>query len=414
MPEALNSISSAVDFGSIRRNFPILDRKINDHPLVYLDNAASSQMPNQVADRIDYYHRHEHTNVHRGIHDLSQKATDAYEGTREKVRDFINARHSREIIFTTGTTDSINLVAQSFGRQYLGENYEIVISEIEHHANIVPWQMIANQTGASIKIIPVNDAGEIELDEYAALLNENTGIVAIGHVSNALGTIHPVKQMIAEAHARDIPVLIDGAQAVPHTNVDVQELDADFYAFSAHKMCGPTGFGILYGKENYLNEMPPYRGGGDMIDKVSFEETTFANLPHKFEAGTPPIAAGIGLGSAIDYLQNIGMDNIADREADLLKYGTQKLAQIEGLKIIGTANEKASVLSFVFDDIHAHDVGTILDKQGIAIRTGHHCAQPAMRRFNVSATARASLAFYNNKEDIDRLVDGLKKVKEFF
>jgi cysteine desulfurase/selenocysteine lyase len=414
MPEALNSISSAVDFGSIRRNFPVLDRKINDHPLVYLDNAASSQMPNQVADRIDYYHRHEHTNVHRGIHDLSQKATDAYEGTREKVRDFINARHSREIIFTTGTTDSINLVAQSFGRQYLGENYEIVISEIEHHANIVPWQMIANQTGASIKIIPVNDAGEIELDEYAALLNENTGIVAIGHVSNALGTIHPVKQMIAEAHARDIPVLIDGAQAVPHTNVDVQELDADFYAFSAHKMCGPTGFGILYGKENYLNEMPPYRGGGDMIDKVSFEETTFANLPHKFEAGTPPIAAGIGLGSAIDYLQNIGMDNIADREADLLKYGTQKLAQIEGLKIIGTADEKASVLSFVFDDIHAHDVGTILDKQGIAIRTGHHCAQPAMRRFNVSATARASLAFYNNKEDIDRLVDGLKKVKEFF
>jgi cysteine desulfurase/selenocysteine lyase len=414
MPEALNSISSAVDFGSIRRNFPILDRKINDHPLVYLDNAASSQMPNQVADRIDYYHRHEHTNVHRGIHDLSQKATDAYEGTREKVRDFINARHLREIIFTTGTTDSINLVAQSFGRQYLGENYEIVISEIEHHANIVPWQMIANQTGASIKIIPVNDAGEIELDEYAALLNENTGIVAIGHVSNALGTIHPVKQMIAEAHARDIPVLIDGAQAVPHTNVDVQELDADFYAFSAHKMCGPTGFGILYGKENYLNEMPPYRGGGDMIDKVSFEETTFANLPHKFEAGTPPIAAGIGLGSAIDYLQNIGMDNIADREADLLKYGTQKLAQIEGLKIIGTADEKASVLSFVFDDIHAHDVGTILDKQGIAIRTGHHCAQPAMRRFNVSATARASLAFYNNKEDIDRLVDGLKKVKEFF
>jgi len=414
MPEALNSISSAVDFGSIRRNFPVLDRKINDHPLVYLDNAASSQMPNQVADRIDYYHRHEHTNVHRGIHDLSQKATDAYEGTREKVRDFINARHLREIIFTTGTTDSINLVAQSFGRQYLGENYEIVISEIEHHANIVPWQMIANQTGASIKIIPVNDAGEIELDEYAALLNENTGIVAIGHVSNALGTIHPVKQMIAEAHARDIPVLIDGAQAVPHTNVDVQELDADFYAFSAHKMCGPTGFGILYGKENYLNEMPPYRGGGDMIDKVSFEETTFANLPHKFEAGTPPIAAGIGLGSAIDYLQNIGMDNIADREADLLKYGTQKLAQIEGLKIIGTANEKASVLSFVFDDIHAHDVGTILDKQGIAIRTGHHCAQPAMRRFNVSATARASLAFYNNKEDIDRLVDGLKKVKEFF
>lgn len=414
MPETLNSISSAVDFIAIRKDFPVLEREVNNNPLVYLDNAASSQMPRQVADRIDHYHRHEHTNVHRGIHDLSQKATDAYEATREKVRDFINARHTHEIIFTTGTTDSINLVANSFGRQFFDESSEIIISELEHHANIVPWQMAAHQTGATIKIIPVDDRGKIIFEEYTSLLNDNTAIVAVGHVSNALGTVHPVKEMIDEAHKLNIPVLIDGAQAVPHSVVDVQDLDADFYAFSAHKMCGPTGFGILYGKENYLNDMPPYRGGGDMIDKVSFEETTFAKLPHKFEAGTPPIAAGIGFGTAIDYLSDIGMENIAAREQQLLDYGTEKLSVIEGLRIIGTAKEKASVLSFVFDDIHAHDVGTILDQQGIAIRTGHHCAQPAMRRFNVPATARASLSFYNTEEEIDRLVQGLKKVKEFF
>ncbi len=318
------------------------------------------------------------------------------------------------MIFTTGTTDSINLVANSFGRQRFNEQSEIVISEIEHHANIVPWQMVANETGASIKVIPVNDSGELIWEEYVGLLGKNTALVAVGHVSNALGTIHPVKKMIDEAHKHDIPVLIDGAQAAPHAVVDVQDLDADFYAFSAHKMCGPTGFGILYGKENYLNEMPPYRGGGDMIDKVSFEETTFATLPHKFEAGTPPIAAGIGFGAAIDYLNDVGMEQIAAREQELLEYGTEELSAIEGLKIIGTAKDKASVLSFVFDDIHAHDVGTILDQQGIAIRTGHHCAQPTMRRFNVPATARASLSFYNSEEDIDRLVQGLHKVKEFF
>lgn len=414
MAEAVNSISSTVDFDEIRKDFSVLERSVNEQPLVYLDNAASSQMPASVADRIDYYHRHEHTNVHRGIHDLSQKATDAYEATREKVRNFINARHTHEVIFTSGTTESINLVASSFGRRRFDEDSEIIITEIEHHANIVPWQMIAQETGATIKVIPVNDHGEIIWDAYVDLLNDKTALVAVGHVSNALGTVHPIKKIVAEAHKLNIPVLVDGAQAVPHAPVDVQDLDADFYVFSAHKMCGPTGFGILYGKETYLNEMPPYQGGGDMIDKVSFEETTFANLPHKFEAGTPPIAAGIGFGAAIDYLNDIGMENIAAREQTLLQYATEQLSAIDGLRIIGTAKEKASVVSFVFDDIHAHDVGTILDKQGVAIRTGHHCAQPTMRRFNVPATARASLSFYNSEEDIDRLVKALKKVKEFF
>ena len=413
MPEAVNSIST-VDFRAIRNDFPVLSQKVNGQPLVYFDNAASSQMPRQVAERIDRYHRSEHTNVHRGIHHLSQQATDAFEATREKVRKLINARHKHEVIYTTGTTDSINLVAQCFGRLYFDEQSEIVITEIEHHANIVPWQMMAEQTGAAVKVVPVDDSGEIIRGEYRRLLNENTAIVAIGHVSNALGTVHPVKELIAEAHEFDIPVLIDGAQAVPHGSVDMQDLDADFYAFSAHKMCGPTGFGILYGKEHFLNEMPPYRGGGDMIDKVSFEETTFAGLPHKFEAGTPPIAAGVGFGTAIDYLSEIGMDAIAAREQELLRYATEKLSAIDGLRIIGTADKKASVISFVFDDIHAHDVGTILDQQGIAVRTGHHCAQPAMRRFNVPATTRASISFYNTEEEVDRLVEGLKKVKEFF
>lgn len=413
MAEAVNSISS-VDFSAIRKDFPVLQQEINGQPLVYLDNAASSQMPEQVADRIDQYHRCEHTNIHRGIHHLSQQATDAYEATRIKVRNLINARYKHEVIFTTGTTDSINLVASSFGREHFDEDSEIVITEIEHHANIVPWQMIAGQTGAAVKVVPVDDSGEIIREEYRHLLNDNTAMVALGHVSNALGTVHPVKELIAEAHELEIPVLIDGAQAVPHGPVDVQDLDADFYAFSAHKMCGPTGFGVLYGKEHFLKNMPPYRGGGDMIDKVSFEETTFANLPHKFEAGTPPIAAGIGFGAAIDYLTYIGMQAIAAREQELLTYATEQLQAIEGLRIIGTAYQKASVISFVFDNIHAHDVGTILDQQGIAIRTGHHCAQPAMRRFKVPATARASLSFYNTEDEVDRLVTGLKKVKEFF
>ncbi len=414
MAEAVKTISREVDFSAIRKDFSVLAQSVKDNPLVYLDNAASSQMPGQVADRMDRYHRFEHTNVHRGIHTLSQQATDAYEATREKVRAFISAQHLHEVIFTTGTTDSINLVANSYGRKFFEEGDEIILSQIEHHANIVPWQMIANETGAVIKVIPVDDDGALIWDEYLDLLNEKTAMVAVGHVSNALGTIHPVKKMISEAHKYDIPVLIDGAQAVPHGVVDVQDLDADFYAFSAHKMCGPTGFGILYGKEKYLEEMPPYRGGGDMIDKVSFEETTFNRLPFKFEAGTPPIAAGTGFGDAIDYLNQIGMENIGRREQELLDYATDKLSAIEGLRIIGTTEQKASVISFVFDDIHAHDVGTILDQQGIAIRTGHHCAQPTMRRFNVPATARASISFYNNEEDIDRLTEALKRVKEFF
>lgn len=415
MPDTLNAISEVnVDFASIRKDFPVLNRTINGNPLVYLDNAASSQMPNQVADRIDQYHREEHANVHRGIHTLSQEGTDFYEATREKTRTFINAKHKHEIIYTSGTTDAINLVANSYGRTFFEEGDEILLSEIEHHANIVPWQMTAQEKGAVIKVIPVNDAGEIIWDEYVSLLNDKTAMVAVGHVSNALGTVHPVKRIIAEAHKHDIPVLIDGAQAVPHSRVDVQDLDADFYAFSAHKMCGPTGFGILYGKEKYLNEMPPYRGGGDMIDKVSFEETTYNVLPHKFEAGTPPIAAGIGFGAAIDYLNKIGMDAIALQEHELVEHATAKLLEIDGLRIVGTAKEKASVISFVFDDIHATDVGTLLDQQGIAVRTGHHCAQPTMRRFNVPATARASISFYNNKEDIDRLVEGVKQAKEFF
>ncbi len=415
MPDTLNTISEKkVDFDSIRKDFPVLQRTVNGNPLVYLDNAASSQMPDQVADRIDQYHRHEHANVHRGIHTLSQEGTDFYEATREKTRELINAKEKREIIYTSGATDSINVVASSFGKAFIEEGDEIILSEIEHHANIVPWQMIAKEKGARIRVIPVNDNGELIWDEYLNLLNEHTAIVAVGHVSNALGTVHPVKKMIAEAHKHNIPVLIDGAQAVPHSVVDVQDLDADFYAFSSHKMCGPTGFGILYGKEKYLEEMPPYRGGGDMIDKVTFEETTYNVLPHKFEAGTPPIAAGIGFGAAIDYLDKIGMEAIANREHELLEYATNELLNIEGLRIVGTAEDKASVISFVFDDIHATDIGTILDQQGIAIRTGHHCAQPTMKRFGVPGTARASISFYNNEDDIDRLVEGVMEAKKFF
>lgn len=414
MAEAVTKSKENVDFDHIRDQFPVLKQQVKGQPLVYLDNAASSQMPKRVSDRIDAYHKNEHANVHRGIHTLSQKATDAYELTREKVQQFINAEHKEEIIYTTGTTDSINLVANSFGDLFIDEGDEILLSEIEHHANIVPWQMIAERKGANIRVIPVDDNGDIIWDTFLELLNNKTAILAIGHVSNALGTVHPIKKMIAEAHKRDIPVLVDGAQAVPHTPVDVQDLNADFYAFSAHKMCGPTGFGILYGKKKFLDEMPPYRGGGDMIDKVSFEETTYNITPHKFEAGTPPIAAGIGLGETISFLNEMGMENIAQYEQDLLEYGTEQLQDIEGIRIIGTAKEKASVLSFVHKNIHATDIGTILDQQGIAIRTGHHCAQPTMRRFNVPATARASLSFYNTTEDIDRLVEGIKKAISIF
>lgn len=414
MAEAVQPISGQVDFEKIRKDFPVLNQNVRGNPLVYLDNAASSQMPQPVIDRINRYHNSEHANVHRGVHTLSQKATDAFEEARGKVQKLINAAHEHEVIYTTGTTDSINLVANSFGREFLEKGDRILLSEIEHHANIVPWQIIAEHTGASIQVLPVDDDGELVWEEYVGALNEQVAIVAITHVSNALGTVNPVKKIVAEAHKHDIPVLLDGAQAVPHGTVDVQDIDCDFYAFSAHKMCGPTGFGILYGKEGYLEKMPPYRGGGEMIDKVTFGGTTYNRLPFKFEAGTPPIAASIGYSAAVDYLNNIGMAHIARREQELLAYGTEQLLKIDGLRIVGTADEKASVLSFVFEDIHAHDIGTILDQQGIAIRTGHHCAQPTMRRFGIPATARASLSFYNNREDIDRLVEGIKYATEFF
>lgn len=413
MPQAVKDIPT-VDFDKIRQDFPVLYQEVNGHPLVYLDNSASSQMPKQVADRIDHYHRHEHANVHRGIHTLSQKGTDAYEEARWKVRDLINAESEHEIIYTTGTTDSLNLVVNSYGYKNLSKGDEIILTEMEHHANIVPWQMLAKETGAVIKVIPVTDSGDLDLEAYKELLNERTKIVSVVHVSNALGTTNPVKKIAALAHEYEAVCVVDGAQAVPHKRIDVQDLDADFYAFSAHKMCGPTGFGILYGKKHLLEEMPPYRGGGDMIDKVSFEETTYNVVPFRFEAGTPPIAASIGFSAAIDYLTNIGMEKIEEREHELVEYALEQVSKIDGLKLVGKSDTRASVISFVFDDIHASDLGTILDKKGIAVRTGHHCAQPILRRFNVPATTRASISFYNTKEDIDRLVEGIEYAKSFF
>jgi cysteine desulfurase/selenocysteine lyase len=414
MPNTSVNIATSINWKTIRNQFPVLQQEVNGKPLVYLDNGASSQMPRQVIDRLNDYHSNEHANVHRGIHSLSQKATDAFEATREKVKSFINAGSQEEVIFTTGTTDSINLVAQSYGRTYLKEGDEIIVSQMEHHANIVPWQMVAEQTGAVLKVIPMDEDGNLMMDAFHALLSEKTAIVALIHVSNALGTINPVEEIIEAAHAKNAVVLIDGAQSVPHTKVDVQALDADFYTFSAHKMCGPTGFGILYGKKELLNKMPPYRGGGDMIDKVTFEKTTYNDLPHKFEAGTPPIAAGIGLGTAIDFLNEIGMENIARREAELLEYATKKLSAIEGLRFVGQAKEKASVISFLLDGIHPTDAGTIMDKEGIAVRTGHHCAQPVMDYYNIPGTLRASISFYNNEDDIDRLAEAIIYTKEFF
>lgn len=408
------TISNSVDFDKIREDFPVLNQEVNGHRLAYLDNGASSQMPVQVADRIDHYHRYEHSNVHRGIHTLSQRATDAFEETRSKVKSFLNARLTDEIVYTTGTTDSINLVANSFGEHYLDEGDEIILTQMEHHANIVPWQMIAQKTGAVIKVVPVDDNGDLDMEAYKELLSDKTKMVAVIHISNALGTINPVKKIIDLAHDHQAAVLIDGAQSAPHEKIDVQEMDCDFYVFSAHKMCGPTGFGILYGKKEYLNEMPPYRGGGDMIDKVSFDETTYNVAPFKFEAGTPPIAAGIGLGAAIDYVTSIGMEAISDREHELVNYMVDRLQTIDGLRLIGQSEHRASVASFVFDHIHASDMGTLLDKRGIAVRTGHHCAQPILRRFNVPATTRASLSFYNTKDDIDQLIDGIEYVKTFF
>lgn len=414
MNQTNTDIPTKINWDEIRSQFPVLNQKVNGKNLVYLDSGASSQMPQSVINRINDYHSNEHANVHRGIHTLSQNATDAFEVTRTKVKELINAKHLEEIIYTTGTTDSINLVANSYGRIHFKEGDEILVTEMEHHANIVPWQIIGEQTGASLKVIPMDENGELIMDEFYNLLSNKTKMVAIIHVSNALGTINPIKEIIKASHSRNIPVLVDGAQAIPHSKVDVQDLDADFYTFSAHKICGPTGFGILYGKKELLESMPPYRGGGDMIDKVTFEKTTWNDLPHKFEAGTPPISAGIGFGSAIDFVTNIGIEHIAAREAELLNYATKKLHEIDGLRIIGTSSKKASVISFLLDGIHPTDAGTILNQEGIAVRTGHHCAQPVMEHFNIPGTIRATLSFYNNESDIDKLVEGIVYTKEFF
>jgi cysteine desulfurase/selenocysteine lyase len=395
-----------------RHHFPLLRQRVNGKPLVYFDNAATSQKPQVVIDTLMRYYEEENSNIHRGVHYLSERATQAYEAARVKVQHFLNAAHHREIIFVRGTTEGINLVSSTYGPMKVGPGDEILISTMEHHSNIVPWQILCQKTGGLLRIIPINDAGEIILEEYEKLLTPRTKIVALTHVSNALGTINPVRKMIDLAHAQGIPVLIDGAQAVPHMKVDVRELDADFYTFSAHKMFGPTGVGILYGKTKLLDAMPPYQGGGDMIKSVTFEKTIYNDLPYKFEAGTPSIAGGIGLGAAIDYMNELDMAGVAAFEQELLSYATRLVGEIAGLRIIGTAREKAGVLSFVIEGIHPHDIGTILDDEGIAIRTGHHCAQPVMQRFGVPATARASFAFYNTKEEIDVFIGALRKVVE--
>ena len=397
-----------------RHHFPLLRQWVNGKPLIYLDNAATSQKPQVVIDAMIRYYQEENSNIHRGVHFLSERATVAYEDVRRKAKLFVNAAHEREIIFVRGTTEGINLVAGTYGRTTVREGDEILVSAMEHHSNIVPWQMLCEERQARLRVIPMNDRGELELEEYRLLLNPRTKLVAIAHVSNALGTINPVRDMVALAHERGIPVLVDGAQAVPHMAVDVRALDADFYAFSAHKMFGPTGVGILYGKTALLEAMPPYQGGGDMIRSVTFEKTLYSDLPYKFEAGTPNIGGAIGLGAAIDYLLQVGLHAVESFEHELLTYATEKLRTVPGLRIIGTAAEKASVLSFVLEGIHPHDIGTILDHEGIAVRTGHHCAQPVMQRFGIPATARASFAFYNTKEEVDALVRALHKVKEVF
>ena len=403
-----------INVDKIRADFPILDLQVSGKPLVYVDNAASSQMPQQVIDRIVRYQKEEHSNIHRAVHYLSELATREFEAARVKVQHFLKAKESREIIFTRGTTEAINLVMHGYGRAFIGKGDEIILSGLEHHANIVPWQMLAEEKGAVIRVIPMNDSGELLIDEFKALFNNKTKFLALTHVSNALGTINPVKEMVAFAHKHGVPVLLDGAQAAPHHALDMRDLDCDFYAFSGHKMCGPTGIGVLYGKAHLLEKMQPYQGGGDMILSVTFEKTLYNVIPAKFEAGTPPIMAAIALGAAIDYLNEIGLDNIEAYEQELLEYATKKVSALPGVRIIGTAKNKAAVLSFEIKGVHPHDVGTILNSEGIAIRTGHHCAQPVMQRFCVPATARASFAFYNTTQEIDKLVDGIRKVQEMF
>ena len=402
------------DVERIRQDFPVLSQTVNGKPLVYLDNAASSHVPQVVIDRGSKYLREEHSNIHRGVHYLSQHATTAYEAAREKVKRFINAPDVKECIFVRGTTEGINLVASSYGRKFIGEGDEILVSQMEHHSNIIPWQMIAEERGARVRMIPIDERGELVIDEYENLLNDRSKMVAVSHVSNSLGTLNPIKEMVATAHKFGVPVCVDAAQSVPHFPVDVQDLDADFFVFSGHKMFAPTGSGIMYGKRKWLDQMPPYQTGGGMIRTVSFEETTFAQIPEKFEAGTPAIAAGIGLGAAIDYINSIDFEAAAKYEHELLEYATERLAGIPGVTIIGTAAKKASVLSFTIEGIHPHDIGTILDQDGIAVRAGHHCAQPVMKFFEVPATARASFAFYNTREEVDKLTDAVQKVIEVF
>ncbi len=407
-------VSAGFDVEKIREDFPVLKQFIHGKPLVYLDSAATAQKPTVVVDAIRHFHEVDCANIHRGVHELSQRSTASYEETRVKAKQFLNSRNTNELIFVRGTTEGINLVSSSWGRKNVKEGDEIIISAMEHHSNIVPWQMLCEEKGAKLRVIPMNDRGELILEEYQKLLNPRTRMVAVTHVSNALGTINPIQEIVAMAHKAGALALIDGAQAAPHIHVDVQALDADFYTMSGHKVVGPTGIGILYGKAELLNAMPPYQGGGDMIKVVTFEKTTYADLPYKFEAGTPNIAGGIGLGAAFDYVNKIGLDKIAAYEHELLVYGTEALSRIPGLRIIGTAREKAAVLSFVIEGIHPHDIGTVLDRQGIAVRTGHHCAQPVMDWFHVPATTRASLAFYNTTAEIDALAAGLGKVKEIF
>jgi cysteine desulfurase/selenocysteine lyase len=411
-PREIQSVPSSYDVHKVRQDFPILHQRVHGKPLVYLDNAATTQKPLAVMEALENYYRQDNSNIHRGVHALSERATEAFEKTRVAAQKFINAAESNEIIFLRGTTEAINLVAQTYGRKNVNAGDEVLITAMEHHSNIVPWQMLCEEKGAKLRVAPINEGGELLLDEFEKLLNRKTKIVAVGHLSNALGTINPIKQIVKMAHALNVPVLVDGAQAAPRMQVDVQDLDCDFYAVSGHKMYAPTGIGFLYGKAQLLEAMPPWQGGGDMIASVTFDKTIYNRLPYKFEAGTPNIADTIGLGAAIEYLTGLGLEQIEEHEADLLVYATREVQKIPGVSIVGTAREKAGVLSLVMEDIHPHDIGTILDSEGVAVRTGHHCAQPVMQRFNIPATVRASFGLYNTREEVDALVRGIQKVRE--
>ncbi len=409
------SETASFDVEALRADFPALEQDVyEDTPLSYLDNAASSQKPTPVIERLDTFYREENSNVHRGVHRLSQDATESYESARESVARFLNAPDPDQIVFTRGTTEGLNLVSATFGRMVVEEGDEILLTEMEHHSNIVPWQMLAEQVGASIEVLPVTDRGELRMDLFPEMLTDETALVAISHVSNTLGTINPMEDFIDVAHAEGVPVVVDGAQSAPHMPVDVQALDADFFVFSGHKVFGPTGIGVLYGKRGHLEAMPPYQGGGDMIDQVSFQESTYDGLPHKFEAGTPNIADAVGLGTAVEYIMDMDWDAVQAHEDDVLRYATEQVDAIQGTQIVGTASDKTSVLSFVFDDIHPYDAGTVLDREGVAVRTGHHCTQPLLERYGLPGTIRASLAAYNTHADVDRLVDGLHKVRHMF